>query len=496
MAYAFGQTMNALGLTNGEEETPSSNVFGEQATQNNASPQAAQSSGTTLANTEGDSTSGAGGSSAGSPNSTAPNASPIVGGKNRVMSANAGKAQAPADFNKITSSISGARQDIQNKSNAYVQNAGNDYNDLSNQAHNNVADYASGKQPEGQTNWFTQYRNAPTTVDPLKIDTNTTIPDVDMLGTDAGINQLFRRGQDAEGSLGEAALDTALLRKSQPFQVQRDETLSNYKNLQNEKIAAEQDSPEKAQAVRNAASNEYKNKVNSEAGGLANQYEDQAKQKEQQFDAVLAALGQSQHGNLKGDAQKIIDQMKSSGNYDPLVSKYLDTGDNLDPYFTAGKTAADTKYTDFYDQGSASGFNNIMGLLGKGGDLRSAGSLAGVDPNAYLGGGILGAGKTAFTDSALKRATLAAQKERDNTDATDAKVAAIRKEIADGKAQDEAAAAKRKTSASAEDTVDSLGSAMTNAGKVPTRTATGELHDAATDPGHHFLRKLNGLLGG
>jgi hypothetical protein len=396
MAYAYDRTMQALGLTGQDQQGQQDQGGSVQLSQESVG----QSSGA--------------GQSAGSPaqqQAQQPQAS--TGARGRVMARNVAKAKAPTDLGKVQSGIGQARQNLQNEANAYVQRADDPYEMSAEQVQGNIQAYAKGQQKPSDMSWLTNYQSAPGMVEDFKPETSTDIKDVDLLKNDAGIRELFRRGQDPEGTIGEAALDASLIRRNQPFQMQRDEALRSYQQLKNEEADLTRgDLRQQAQEKRNKAATSYKDLVAKELGTARTRLDELAAQREKTFDEQLAAAEQARQGQYMQDLQSYLDEMASSGRYDPYTSeqlrKALGAGSLYDPgaldptqFYQSGKTAADTDVNQFYTGDEASQWNVLSSLLGQPGQVRAPGSLADSDVQSFLGGGV---DKDAFAQAALQYA--------------------------------------------------------------------------------------------
>ena len=405
MAYAFDSIMDAM---NGDDEGSSS--------QSNITD-GGQGSVTSEAGSGG--VSGGGSASPGQTSSQQNS----TGASNRIMSQNRDKAVAPVDVNRISDSVGQAKTNLQNEANSYIQGADDDYEAARGTVANDVRGYADNANPKGD--WLNLFQSNPGYVDDIDLQTDTNIEDVNLLSNDAGISELFRRGADAEYSQGEAALDTALLRNNQDFNVERDGVLNSYKALQNQRNDVLADSRGQAQDLRTETAGLYKDDVRNFGQGLLSSYETNQRAEEKAFDDQLASLEAKRSGDLGSYAQNIIDQMKAN---DPenALNNYYEAGDGLGDYYTAGMGGDSTQWQDFIDDKEAGQFNNIMGLLGQGGDIRTAGQYAGQSAADNLGGGF---DRNTFTDQMSGDA--AGRAETARLDAGAAETARVEKEIAD-----------------------------------------------------------------
>ena len=367
--------MQALGLNGNDQQQPQEN--------------------TTLSQENVGQSSGAGSSASAPAQQQMQQPQASAGARGKVMSKNVAKAKAPTDLNRISSGISSAQKSLQDQANAYVQQADDPYEKTPEQIKGQVSDFASGKSNE----LADMFRNAPARVEDFKPGDEPKIQDIDLLGTDAGIREMFRRGQDPEGTIGEAALDTALLRRNEGFNQQRDAALNSYKQYLGEKKTTQETARDKAQAARDKAAQQFKTTAEAELRGFGSSLDKQAAEREQAFDAQLAALEEARRANAFSDAQNYLNEMADSGQYDPYMSDALRQGlgegslyseNAVDPYqfYTAGRGADTTSANQFYTGDEAQQFERVMGLLGQGGETRAPGALAGATAQDYLGGGL------------------------------------------------------------------------------------------------------------
>lgn len=412
MAYAFNRVMNLL--------DPESQMPNEQ--------QAPQGS------TESADSSSAGGGQ------QAPQAQPgqqaqpqaSAGARGRVMAKNVGKAQAPTDLNKVSTNIGQAKQNIQNEANAYMQSATQPYQS---NAGEEVQSYMKGENQD----LGSRLRAAPGLMEDIKLS-ETKINDVDLLQNDAGIRELFRRSQGPEGTAGEAALDTALLRRNKDFDTKRSDVLGSYQDLLKERAGIEETSRSKAQEARVKAADAWKESVLGAAKGQVTSLDDMAKQREAEFDAQIAAAEEARRIQAYEAAQAYADQL-AGGYSDPFMQEAIRNSfgagtldqNILDPYEyykPSGLSADQTDYTQFYGEPEAQQFERLMGLLG-GGETRMAGPYAGKSAKDVITGS--GLDENALKDAILGRAGAASGEYRSNKQAMDQETAAR----AAGKAQAE-----------------------------------------------------------
>lgn len=392
-----------------------------------------------LSSTEGDSQATGGGGEQQQAPQPAAQPQATAGARGRVMSRNVDRAQAPTDMGRISSNIGQAKQNIQNEANAYMGSATTPYQG---DVKSELQGYISGENSD----LGTRLRAAPERMADIELS-DTKVNDVDLLENDAGIREMFRRSQDPEGRIGEAALDTALLRRNQPFQMQRGDVLNSYRQLQEERKKIEEESRPAAQAARDAAAEAWKGSVRTEAGSMATALDDAARQQEALFDADLAGVSESQRLGIDDEAQRFADEL-AGGYTDPFMQKAiresfgagsLYSPDTIDAsaYYTPGTLTADqTDFRQFYGEPEAQKFEKIMALLG-GGETRMAGPYAGKKASEVYGGGLQ---KDPLRQAILGRATARADEARKGSE----QMAADKKTREDESAATKAAASTQK----------------------------------------------------
>lgn len=464
MAFAFDRIMQAL---DGQQ---SSNVYG----QKNEEGEQGQPGGASAlsSSTEGDLS---GGGSSGGPSPQVQPKVQTTAGTNQLMQRNRGRGTGPVDADRLKSSVSDARSNIQKEANAYVDSAAQPYQQSQDQIKEDMKTYAES----GDTKYLDKMQKAPEYVRPIDLKTSTSIKDVDLLQNDAGIRELFRRGADAEYNVGQAALDAALLRQNQPFQLKRDEILNSYKQLQNEKNDITQNSQERAQKAANEAQANYAKNARGALEGLIGEYEGAVRSKEEAFDRALAEAETSRRAGLDSYAKAALDEIARNN---PDISPFLSNGsDPLDAYYQASDfDGSDTNWQDFIDEQDSGRFNRILGALGRGGDAPVPGQYAGKKAADLLNGGF---SRDEFTRSALDRAGLARQKkvDADAAEAFRAKAAAdAERQANENRLAAEAAAASQEASEGAESAVSQVAEDATGMPSLDQDFA--ERYQAGIDP--------------
>jgi len=352
MAYAFNNIMGALGLTDNND------IFnGEGNEVGNGGPQGPSAG--LQSSSEGD-LSGGGGSSAVPPGQVA---APVQkGSAGKIMQKNQGKAQAPTNLGAMTTRISDASAGLQGEANAYMSGVVKPFEKTNEEINSSVANFAQ----TGDQGLMNAYSQRPQALQGIKLNTDTNVRDVDLLKNDSGIKELFRRRGDAEYSQGEAALDSALLKGDQGFQLERDGVLNSYKAMIEEKNRIGGDSfREEAQTAQTGAYDSWRGRTGEALQGYADNLQSVNEGEERAFDDSIAAAELSRRGTTEAKAKAAMEEIAKNN---PELAGYLDLGDFMKFYNGNTTDGSSTQWRDFVDDNESLQFNNIMGLLGKGGD--------------------------------------------------------------------------------------------------------------------------------
>jgi|GEM_PF-4809355 len=408
MAYAFNNIMGALGLTDNND------IFnGEGNEVGNGGPQGPSAG--LQSSSEGD-LSGGGGSSAVPPGQVA---APVQkGSAGKIMQKNQGKAQAPTNLGAMTTRISDASAGLQGEANAYMSGVVKPFEKTNEEINSSVANFAQ----TGDQGLMNAYSQRPQALQGIKLNTDTNVRDVDLLKNDSGIKELFRRRGDAEYSQGEAALDSALLKGDQGFQLERDGVLNSYKAMLEEKSRiGGAGFREEAQAAQGGAYDTWRGRTGEALQGYVDNLQSVNEGEERAFDGRLLAAEEARRSGSFDDVQRFLDDMASNGNHSPGVAKAirqalgggtLDQTGLLNPndFYVPGRGVDRTSADDFFDDGEALQFNNIMSLLGTPGQsAKIGGKLSGTNAADFLGGGLDTAG---LSSAALGYATPRAAAEK------------------------------------------------------------------------------------
>lgn len=421
MAYAYDLTMQALG--NGQDD--------ENAGQSGAAVQASSAAAGGLTAGQG-APQQAGGTGAQTQGQSA-NMQSSTAGRNRLLDKNQGRVQSPVDVGALKGNIEGAQKGITDEADNYVKNAASLY-DFNDNTRQRVSDYAlkgkdpglgvgeplpfqpdnstfagAGILPAGQADWLTLFQGGARRVDPMRqSNLQTDFGQINDLSNDAGTARAFRQRGDAEYSAGEAALDTALLRRDPGFAQQRDQALRANDALQKQKQLIGGEAQNRAQAARDRAMVDFKGKVRSQLTTDKLGIEDKAKAEEARFDKILA------ESQTPEQRQTIIDAQMADLANDPnwWAPGQTAAGDTSKYFKGADLTADGTSWNDFLDKEQGESFGRIQSVLGGGGPI-STGRLYG--KNVADVGGVPTFDKAGFrTDMLAKnKAALDAKKAAD-----------------------------------------------------------------------------------
>lgn len=334
--------------------------------------------------------------------------------RGRLFAANAGRVGAPVDLSAMGQQIAGKKAQVQKTADNYVLAARKSYDP--NSADGNLGDsidtvsglgpgsdagsesqialdYAfdtpannlggepfpmpEGISPEerrilnqndnpvsAQT-WGAAYQAGPGEVSGLVLPYSTDIADTDLIGTDAGIGELFRRGGGAEYTSGDAGFDTALLRRNAAFNTLRDQTLQQDRDLQSYADNIDDTAKVEAQDALDKSYGGWKDKVTGRLTGNLDILKGRGRGRETQFDDNLTSQAEK-------DRQKKLPKMSAQvlanlKDQHPDWS-WPDGAQAVDPssYYDPGALSTDkTSFNDFLSDQEASGWNNVMDILGK-----------------------------------------------------------------------------------------------------------------------------------
>ncbi len=375
MSYAFDKTMGALG----QKPDDKANIFGDSGAGQQQGPAYGGSG------AEGDLSSGGGDVASASKS----NAAQGDVSSSAAFRANTGKTAAPSNLAGVRAGIAGKDKALTDEANAYVKNSyGQDsLSDIdksglrySIENPEGVGDeplptfkdapgYDPYVQQEGSPDrgrmsyWQGVASNPIDKVDPFKSSINTVDPNVENLGTEAGVQELLRRNGGAEYSVGDSGFDAALLGQDSGFQQQRQDTMDAYRGLQGRNSdAAVQAISDHGQAAHDTGRARYLESLRNNLMGLNNEYEGAARGRESAAEAAAAARQTELLGGAGGMLDARAKELAAAGgDYAPFYStEGVDAGQyahgNFDPE-AAG-------WQDYLGDEDAGRFNRVNGLLG------------------------------------------------------------------------------------------------------------------------------------
>ena len=322
-----------------------------------------------------------------------------------ILKSNAGRTASPINLGQVQDRISGASSGLKKEADDYVAGAAAPYSLTGVPTQQHITDYAksgstqkkglkpypgsgpaaynyskySTAQAPAPMDWLQMATTAPMAPSPINFKTNTNIEDVDLLGSDAGIRQLFKRGGGARYTPGMAALDTSILRGSGDFTTQAADVLGSYGALQKEKTDIGDNAQKAGHAAAGAAQGQFRSKVMDLAhGSLSDMTEEQ---KNEAKNAVKGFTDFTQQSDV------IRGRLKASN---PDMADYIDSmsSEDLNALITESTTpgeAGSTDWKDYLDEGEAAAFNRIYRLLGQG-DIAVKGNRGGKDASLDLPG--------------------------------------------------------------------------------------------------------------
>lgn len=369
------------------------------------------------------------GGGSGAPAAAAPGQEQTPASRGRLFTQNAGKAGSPVDLSELGNRIQGTKDKVGRTADSYVANAGSYYTPtISNAVADSIKgiagfgpsdrtsdsyldipaggmggepiptgpsrdgsdedsdqydgpflpnyDAAYTANPVSDASWSEAYTQGPGQVSDFSLPFNTDMADADLMSTDAGIQEAFRRGGDAEYTTGDSAFDMALLRKNSAFNALRANTLDQNRSLQQLAGTVGDDATERGQEALDTS---YKGWRNSVTGALESSLADIEREgtgRETAFDENLTsqisknAAKKPQKYADKAIASLIADNPELKAQIEEAVAMGYDP---MDYFSSGGLTADDTSWQDFTTGNEAQGFNTIKTLLGGGGAAMAPG---------------------------------------------------------------------------------------------------------------------------
>lgn len=364
MAYLF----NSLSDTGEDGEANKQNIFGGQQTDQGVTSTPGGTPGNdTIQKTSSTSAAPASSSAGGSSSSPAQPAKKAAAGYNPQAQSDA-YASAASSMRMPTQSLNAARgslnageQALQEKANAYQSKAQDTAKGFELDK-DTIAGAAAGSQDAYQKTAQRLSGKSPDLFGSFEGLGGGDQPNIQNI-RDPG--SLYRAESGPNYSRGQSRFDAAMLRRNPEFIQQQQTLLGQEKALKEKNAKAQTDETKKAQDYLAQQYADSTKNIKDQLGGYANQIVSTARQKETAEDARRAALdpvqlGMKEQQELK---QKIKEDLSHadprSAEYRSL--KYLDDQYDLGNFVNVDR---DTDWREFIDQGAASGYNRIQGLLG------------------------------------------------------------------------------------------------------------------------------------
>ena len=365
MAYAFSSIDELL---NGQQQQSQTDIFGTPTQPlQGATPQGEQNPTKTVAE----------GESGGTPTNTQASGSsgpvdPVSSTQQAdraAITANVGKTAKPKALDDISRALQTNEQRLQAEADSYVAQEKSEQNYA---VDNATIDNAI--KPSRDTNAFSNVmgllnRSTINDVDRFKAS-DTRVADVDMLKNSAGLKSLAARGQDPMYSRGMAAFDVRALQATPGFNAE-------VNSLQAKQNALNLDAANRGDSLYNqvqdygksqlaSAKDAARGYLGSQSSSMLSANEAEAKA----YNDALAALDLNAIANNEVRTKALEDVKAELQQINPLAVDFLDpTAVSYSNYITRG---ANRGAGDFISNDEAARYNNILALLGDGGQQWTA----------------------------------------------------------------------------------------------------------------------------
>ncbi len=379
MAYAFDNINNLLG--EGSDQQQGSNIFssGQTAQTPDQTQSAAGESGSAAkTSTEGELSPGGSGSSTTGASTDSNKATPQSSGQ-AILEKSKNESYAPDFGNKIVGEIKKGGQTLQDQANQYVTAQ-------STKAPKGVEDAdvegaLSGNQ-DARNKVENVVRGPGVNADQFQTNLDSNFQDVDQIGTQGGLQAYLQKRGDEHYNSGQAALDSLLFSRDKGFQQtladakterqklrsQQDDLNLNLQRQQQEKLnAAQGEAKAQAQALLRQKQAAQKAVLQQRADDLGGRYSED-----------LADLGKFGNARAQEEYQRFAASLSPQDKIrlDMMMGKV-----NPGSTYAKNKYAADVnKQFGYRNSGTAdqaSRYNNILSMLGEGGDTVNAGDYSG-----------------------------------------------------------------------------------------------------------------------
>lgn len=314
-----------------------------------------------------------GGQASTSPVAQQQSASPPAGDPNTAAraayKANEGKTGQPAAIGNVQSQLQANSQRLQDEANKYVSSQ--EQNQHYGVDRGSLDKAITGDQEASGRVHSLFNAAAPTPAEEFK-PTDVNVSDVNKLNTSAGLQDLVARGQGPQYTQGMGAFDVRALRSSPNFQNLMNMIQSQQTGLQKQATdlgaQKKQEVEEHGQNALTQAQKDAQTYLGSQSDAISKANAEEARVANQKLEA-LRNKGDpvaEKHALEQAKAQVLKNLQQS----DPRTAAILN-GVSVDPR-QFGKAAQNYSANDFVSSDEAQRFNNIMGLLGNGGQSLNA----------------------------------------------------------------------------------------------------------------------------
>jgi hypothetical protein len=383
MAYTFSQINQAMGQNQDQKADIFANSMANQQ-QGQAMPQQSQEK----TSTEGDlSTAKATGG--------APAYEPQKAGA-AIAKKQSGR-QLPGFMTEAQGQIQTAQKNLQDESNAYLQNARSQQYGVG----QDILDKAGQGDQEASSQVATRLSQTAPMIESFKPKTDTGLRDVSKLQTDEGVKDYLRKQSKGQYSAGESALDLGIMKRNPQFNLIREELRRGQQELQSK---ASQESEARTKEAQKIASERYQQDTEGIKGALRGQADtvkSQLAQRAAEENARRQAQEQNKNQWIADQARQAYEELAANPGetydigsrrvglrdlYTPefmQANKEYEMGDRNAPQYLANP------WERFYQGGGqvapeqlaneqeAARFNNIMSLLGQQDRLQTGQGVAG-----------------------------------------------------------------------------------------------------------------------
>jgi hypothetical protein len=311
---------------------------------------------------------------------------------------NLGKSGNPFQFEQTRQALQASKQQVKTENDQYMQNAVAPYQYGAQQTQA-VQNWARGLDKTAQPDWMQTFQQGtPKSMDPFQSQAKTEFAPVRAMQTNAGVRAYLRDPSDPESRSGEQAVDYSILNADPNFNLNREATLKDYADLLKTKGDIEANAGAEARRAQLDAFNKFKAGISGTLDTEAQAILNAAKAEEEAYDKGF--------GNVEAMKRDVLtEEMRDLAASAPenLRSYFFNpTGleSEVAQYFNPA-TAEATRAEDFLSGEGASNFNRIMAALGRGGNIATAGRLAG---KQGPGRESLGFNRQGFRDEMFNRA--------------------------------------------------------------------------------------------